>query len=48
MQIQSELKGNKPDLKGKIDVAAWYNTDQNGKTYLSVVFANRVNLFQDA
>lgn len=40
-----EVKGDKPDLKGKLDVAGWYNTDKNGETYLSVVIASRVNLF---
>ena len=34
-----------PDHKGNVNVAAWYNTDKNGNTYLSVVLENRVNLF---
>lgn len=44
---KSEVKGDKPDFTGKLDVAAWYNTDTNGKTYLSVVLGNRVNLFSN-
>ena len=41
-----EFKAQKPDFKGKLDVSAWWNTDQNGKDYLSVVLGNRVKLFQ--
>jgi len=36
--------GNKPDLKGTIDVAAWWNTDAEGKAYLSVKIGDRVKL----
>jgi len=43
---EKEIKGQAPDLKGKLDVAAWYNTDKNGKTFLSVVFGKRINLYQ--
>ena len=37
-------KGDKPDFKGTLDVAAWFNTDSDGKTYLSVVIGNRARL----
>ncbi len=43
---QTDAKGDKPDFKGKLDVSAWINTDKNGKRYLSIVLANRVNLFR--
>ena len=36
--------GSKPDLKGTIDVAAWWNTDAEGNTYLSVQIGNRAKL----
>ena len=36
--------GDKPDLKGTIDVAAWWNTDAEGNTYLSVQIGNRAKL----
>lgn len=36
--------GNKPDLKGTIDVAAWWNTDAEGNSYLSVKIGDRVKL----
>jgi hypothetical protein len=42
---ETEIKGDKPDLKGTFDVAAWFNTDKNGRAYLSVVIGNRINLF---
>ena len=41
---QNEFKGNKPDYKGSLHVAAWFNTDKDGNTYLSVVLGNRVKL----
>lgn len=41
---QREVKGRKPDYKGTIDVAAWFNEDQEGNTYLSVVLGNRAKL----
>lgn len=41
---QLEIKGDKPDFKGSLDVAAWFNTDGDGNTYLSVVLGNRVKL----
>ena len=37
-------RGDKPDFKGTLDVAAWFNTDKDGKTYLSVVLGNRAKL----
>ena len=37
----------KPDYKGKLDVAAWKKLDKNGKTYLSVKLSNHVNLFKN-
>ena len=43
---ESEVKGDSPDFKGSLDVAAWYNTTKDGKSYLSVKFSNRVNLFR--
>ena len=39
-----ENGGDKPDLKGTIDVAAWWNTDAEGNTYLSVKLADRIKL----
>jgi len=41
---QQEVKGDKPDFKGTLDVAAWSNTDSDGNTYLSVVLGNRAKL----
>ncbi len=41
---QREVKGNKPDYKGTIDVAAWFNKAQDGNTYLAVVLGNRAKL----
>jgi len=40
-------KGKIPDYKGSLDVAAWLNTDKNGKTYISIKIANNVNLFKN-
>lgn len=37
-------KGDKPDLKGTLDVAAWENTDSDGNKFLSVVIGNRARL----
>ena len=36
--------GDKPDLKGSLDVAAWWNTDADGNTYLSVKLGDRMKL----
>lgn len=36
--------GNKPDLKGSIEVAAWWNTDAEGNSYLSVKLGDRIKL----
>ena len=44
---KEEFKGNKPDMKGTLDVAAWYNTDSDGNTYLSVVLGNRIKLVKN-
>lgn len=44
---ESEIKGNKPDYTGKLDVAAWVNKDKHGKTYLSVKVGSYVNLFKN-
>ena len=44
--IVKEVKGQKPDFKGTLDVSAWWNTDKNGKAYLSVTISNKVKLFQ--
>ena len=38
------VKGEKPDYKGTLDVAAWFNKDGNGNTYLSVALGNRIKL----
>lgn len=43
---KSQIKDDKPDFRGKLDVSAWINTDKNGKKYLSIVIENRVNLFR--
>ena len=44
---QEEVKGNKPDFKGALDVAAWSNRDRDGNTYLSVVLGNRIKLIKN-
>ena len=36
--------GNKPDLKGTMDVAAWWNTDAEGNSYLSVKLGDHIKL----
>ena len=41
---QEKFKGTKPDFKGRLEVAAWVNTDSDGNTYLSVVLGNRARL----
>ncbi len=43
----SNGKGDKPDFKGSLDVAAWFNTDSDGNTYLSVVLGNRIKLVKN-
>ncbi len=40
----SNFKGDKPDFKGCLGVAAWFNTDQDGNTYLSVKLGDRLKL----
>ena len=40
-------KGDKPDFKGTMDVAAWLNHDRDGHEYLSVVLSNRIKLVQN-
>lgn len=46
MQKEKQIKGRMPDFKGSLDVAAWFNTDSDGKTTLSVVLGSRAKLFQ--
>ncbi|MCP4603483.1 MAG: hypothetical protein GY847_23685 [Proteobacteria bacterium] len=36
-----EAKGDKSDHQGNLDAAAWYNTDADDNTYLSVVIGNQ-------
>lgn len=43
-----KVKGDKPDSKGSLDVAAWFNTDSDGEIYLSVVIGNRARLVPNA
>lgn len=38
------FKASKPDFKGCLEVAAWFNTDQEGNTYLSVKLGDRLKL----
>ena len=40
----TKAKGDRPDFKGTLDVAAWFNTDSDGETYLSIVIGNRAKL----
>ena len=40
-------KGDKPDFKGTLDVAASCNTDSDGQEYLSVVLGNRIKLVKN-
>ena len=35
----------KPDMKGRINVAAWKKTDKNGEEYWSVKLGQYFNLF---
>jgi len=44
---ETEFKGSKPDFKGRLEVAAWVNTDSDGKPYLSIVLGNRITLFKN-
>ena len=44
---QQEFKGSRPDFKGRLEVAAWVNTDNDGKAYLSIVLGNRITLFKN-
>lgn len=44
---KQKAKGSKPDFKGALDVAAWFNTDSDGNTYLSVVLGNRIKLIKN-
>jgi hypothetical protein len=46
MQKENQNKGRMPDFKGSLDVAAWFNTDSDGKTTLSVVLGSRAKLSQ--
>ena len=47
MAQENRTRGEKPDYKGTIDVAAWFNTDADGNTYLSVVLGNRAKLLRN-
>lgn len=31
---EPNVKGDKPDYKGRLEIAAWENTDKAGKPYL--------------
>lgn len=46
---RTEKSGNekprKPDMKGRINVAAWKKTDKNGEEYWSVKLGQYFNLF---
>lgn len=42
---QKEAKGDMPNYKGSIKIAAWVNQDKNGNEYLSIVLSNRAALF---
>ena len=46
-KMEQEFKGTKPDFKGRLEVAAWVNTDNDGKAYLSIVLGNRITLFKN-
>lgn len=37
-------KGDKPDYKGTLEVAAWLNRDRDGHPYISVVLGSRIKL----
>lgn len=47
INMEQEFKGSKPDFKGRLEVAAWVNTDNDGKPYLSIVLGNRITLFKN-
>lgn len=40
-------KPRKPDMKGRINVAAWKKIDKNGEEYWSVKLGQYFNLFQN-
>ena len=42
---ENQVKGDLPDFKGSISVAAWKNIDKNGNAYLSIILGNRAALF---
>ena len=42
--LNEYAKGDKPDLKGSLEVAAWFNVDKDGKTFLSVKLGDRIKL----
>lgn len=44
---QTEIKGEKPDYTGKLEVSAWLKKDKNNKTYLSVKIGSYANLFKN-
>jgi hypothetical protein len=45
MDNSEKPKGNKPDLVGTVNVAAWLNTDKEGNKFLAVKIANRADLY---
>jgi len=44
---QVEIKGEKPDYTGKLEVFAWPKKDKNNKTFLSVKIGSYANLFKN-
>lgn len=47
MTEEKKQPKEKPDYTGNLDVAAWINTDKNGKTFLSVKIGSFANLFKN-
>ena len=43
----TEDKGKIPDYTGSLQVAAWKNTDKNGKIYLTIKVGTIANLFKN-
>jgi hypothetical protein len=44
---EDQIKGDKPDFKGSLEIAAWINSDKNGNEFVSVQIGNRANLFRN-
>lgn len=40
-------ENQKPDYKGKIEIAGWVKKDKNGKEYISVKIGSYANLFRN-